>query len=87
MSGLEKQLKKHGVPKRIQVRCDKCGKKIYDSDKREPLSYYPSYIETLILVYAKKHHNKTGHASISVDIEKQPTVSDTEVNVTVTVNE
>ena len=86
MNKLEKQLEKHGIPKRIQVTCDECGKELLDTKKEEPMEFVPSYIAAEIEIRAGKHRNDTSHASITVDVEKASVMKD-KVNVTVTVNE
>jgi hypothetical protein len=86
MSELEKQLEKHGIPKRIQVTCDECGKELLDTKKEEPIEFVPSYIAAEIEIRAKKHRDDASHASITVDVEKRPVAKD-ELNVTVNVNE
>jgi len=86
MNKLEKQLEKHGIPKRIQVTCDECGKELLDTKKEEPMEFVPSYIAAVIEIRAKKHRNDTSHASITVDIEKESVMKD-KVNVTVNINE
>lgn len=81
---LEESLEEHWPPHRVIAECGECGGEFFDTEKEQPAMWRPSYLATLIKTFAQKHESKTGHASIDVAVDTEPTpVREIECRVTV----
>lgn len=85
MNKLSEQLEEYWPPNRIIVECGECSGELFDSKKHEPLEWQASYTASLIESFAQQHNSRTGHASIDVAIDKEPTPV-REIDCRVTVN-
>lgn len=86
MNTLEQTLWEHWPPQKVTVSCDDCGTQIFHSRRGVPVAYNPSAYETSIRLRIRKHEDRFGHDSVTVQIDEKPKAEPVDMAVNVEVN-
>lgn len=81
---LEGKLEEHWPPSRVVAECGECGAELFDTEKERPSTWSAPILSDVIVTFALKHREESGHNDLQVDINSMAPVR--EIDATVTVN-